>query len=96
MLTRYRKPPTGATILAIGASGTVGTALLDLAPHFGLKAIGTCSAANLPVLERLGAVAIDYRDGDFVTSVRHQTANRPGGLGVDMAFDAIGGARFGR
>jgi NADPH:quinone reductase-like Zn-dependent oxidoreductase len=37
----------------IGASGTVGTALLDLARHLGLKAIGTCSAANLPVLEPL-------------------------------------------
>jgi NADPH:quinone reductase and related Zn-dependent oxidoreductases len=37
----------GETILVIGASGTVGTAMLDLARHFGLKAIGTCSAANL-------------------------------------------------
>ena len=48
MLTRYRRLPPGATILVIGASGTVGTALLDLARHFGLKAIGACSAANMP------------------------------------------------
>jgi NADPH:quinone reductase-like Zn-dependent oxidoreductase len=48
MLTRYRRLPRGATILVIGASGTVGTALLDLARHLGLKAIGTCSAANVP------------------------------------------------
>src|ERR1700720_4818398 len=39
MLTRYRQLSPGATILAIGASGTVGTALLDLARHFGLNAI---------------------------------------------------------
>ena len=96
MLTRCRNLPPGATILVIGASGTVGTALLDLARHLGLKAIGTCSAANLPVLERFGAAAIDYRIGDFVASVRRQTADRPGGPGVDMVFDAIGGAHFGR
>src|ERR1700682_4411028 len=69
LLTRCRNLPSGATILVIGASGTVVTALLDLARHFGLKAIGTCSAANLPVIERYGAAAIDYRAGDFVTSV---------------------------
>ena len=93
MLTRYRELPSGGTILVIGASGTVGTALLDLARHLGLKAIGTCSAANLPVIERLGAAAIDYRAGDFVHSVRQLT---PGGTGVDIAFDAIGGAHFSR
>ncbi len=93
MLTRCRDLPSGATILVIGASGTVGTALLDLARHLGLKAIGTCSAANRAVVERFGAVAIDYRAGDFVIAVRQRT---PGGAGVDIAFDAIGGAHFGR
>jgi NADPH:quinone reductase-like Zn-dependent oxidoreductase len=93
MLTRCRNLPSGATILVIGASGTVGTALLDLARHLRLKAIGTCSAANVAVIERFGAAAIDYNAGDFVTSVRKLT---PGGAGVDIAFDAIGGAHFGR
>jgi NADPH:quinone reductase-like Zn-dependent oxidoreductase len=96
MLTRYRRLVPGATILVIGASGTVGTALLDLARHFGLKAIGTCSAAHLAVVERFGAAAIDYRAGDFVASVRKLTAGRMGGAGVDVAFDAIGGSHFGR
>src|ERR1700688_1332946 len=82
MLTRYRNLPPGATILVIGASGTVGTALLDLARHFGLKAIGTCSAANLATVERFGAAAIDYRAGDFVASVRVLTGN----AGVEAAF----------
>jgi NADPH:quinone reductase-like Zn-dependent oxidoreductase len=93
MLTRCRNLSSGATILVIGASGTVGTALLDLARHLGLKAIGTCSAANLPVIERFGATAIDYHAGDFVTSVRQLTA---GGVGVDIVFDAIGGGHFAR
>jgi NADPH:quinone reductase-like Zn-dependent oxidoreductase len=100
MLTRYRQLSPGATILAIGASGTVGTALLDLARHFGLNAIGTCSAANLAVVESFGAKAIDYRDGDFVEAVRKLTAAEPnahkGRAGVDAAFDAIGGAHFAR
>jgi NADPH:quinone reductase-like Zn-dependent oxidoreductase len=61
MLTRCRRLPPGATILVIGASGTVGTVLLDLARHLGLEAIGTCSAANAPAVERLGAVAIEAR-----------------------------------
>jgi NADPH:quinone reductase-like Zn-dependent oxidoreductase len=90
MLTRYHQFDSGATILAIGASGTVGTALLDLARHFGLNAIGTCSAANIPVVESFGAKAIDYRDGDFVDAVHKLTA------GVDAVFDAIGGAHFPR
>src|SRR3984885_4467468 len=93
MLTRYRHLPLGATILVIGASGTVGTALLDLARHLGLNAIGTCSAKNMSVLERFGATAIDYQAGDFVAAVRRLTANGPG---VDAAFDAIGGAHFTR
>jgi NADPH:quinone reductase-like Zn-dependent oxidoreductase len=93
MLTRCRTLPSGATILIVGASGTVGTALLDLARQLGLKAIGTSSAATLPVIEHFGATAIDYRAGDFVTSVRKLT---PGGGGVDIAFDAIGGSHFSR
>ena len=96
MLTRCQRLQPGATILVIGASGTVGTALLDLARHFGLQVIGTCSAANVPVVERFGAKAIDYRANDFVASVRRLTSGRKGGVGVEAAFDAIGGAHFSR
>ena len=96
MLTRYRRLPHGATVLVIGASGTVGTALLDLTRHVGLKTIGTCSAANVAMVESFGATAINYRAGDFVVVVRDLTAGRKGGVGVDAAFDAIGGAHFAR
>jgi NADPH:quinone reductase-like Zn-dependent oxidoreductase len=96
MLTRYRRLSRGATILVIGASGTVGTALLDLARHLGLKAIGTCSPANVAIVESFGATAINYRACDFVAAVRDLTARRKGGVGVDAAFDAIGGTHFAR
>jgi len=92
MLTRCAAVQRGATILVVGASGSVGTALLDLARHLGLKAIGTCSARNLGVVQNYGAEAIDYHTGDFVAEVRQAT----GGRGVDAAFDAIGGAHFSR
>jgi NADPH:quinone reductase-like Zn-dependent oxidoreductase len=96
MLTRIRPLAPGASILVIGASGTVGTALLDLARHFGLRAFGTCSAARVPLVESYGAAAIDYRVrvGDFTGVVRRMTASRHGGPGVDAVFDAMGGAHF--
>ena len=96
MLTRVAHLPPGATILVIGASGSVGTAFLDLARHLGLKAIGTCSARNIPAVETFSATAIDYRGGDFVATVHQLTAGRKGGAGVDAAFDAIGGGHFAR
>ena len=96
MLTRYRSLPRGATILVIGASGTVGTALLDLARYLGLRAIGTCSAANIPVVERFGATAVDYHKDDFVAAVHQLTGGQQESPGVDAVFDPIGGAHFAR
>ncbi|HEX3829367.1 MAG TPA: zinc-binding dehydrogenase [Sporichthyaceae bacterium] len=98
LLTRHRRLATGATVLVIGASGTVGTALLDLARHFGLAAVGTSSPANLAVVEGFGAKAIDYGAGDFVEAVRKVTADATGNnrAGVDVVLDAIGGAHFTR
>ncbi|WP_298190083.1 medium chain dehydrogenase/reductase family protein [Novosphingobium sp.] len=92
MLARAAAIQAGATVLVIGASGSVGTALLDLARVMKLRAIGTCSAANMGVVESYGAQAIDYRAGDFVEAVKRAT----GGRGVDAVFDAIGGAHFKR
>ncbi len=93
MLTRVATLRRGATILVNGASGSVGTAFLDLARHLGLKAIGTCSAEHTRLVEGYGAIALDYRAVDFVARVRQFSAERPAG-GVDAAFDAIGGAHF--
>jgi NADPH:quinone reductase-like Zn-dependent oxidoreductase len=96
MLTRYRPLKRGATVLVIGASGTVGTALLDLARHLGFKAVGTCSAQNMSMVEQFGATPVDYKHGDFVPTVLRITASHRGGAGADLAFDAIGGAHFRR
>jgi NADPH:quinone reductase-like Zn-dependent oxidoreductase len=48
----------------------VGTAVLELGRVAGLRLYGTCSARDRAAVERLGAVAIDYRSEDFVARVR--------------------------
>jgi NADPH:quinone reductase len=48
---------------------------------------GTCSDRDRAAVERLGAVAIDYRNEDFLTRVRELT-----GDGVDVVLDGLGGA----
>ncbi len=87
MLHRTAMAKSGDTVLVHGAAGRVGVALLELGALGGLRFIGTASARDRAVVERLGAVAIDYRNEDFLARVRQLP-----GRGVDVALDAIGGA----
>jgi NADPH:quinone reductase-like Zn-dependent oxidoreductase len=86
MLHRLAKVQSGETVLVHGAAGRVGTAVLELAALAGVRVYGTASARDRAAVERLGAVAIDYRNEDFVVRVRELT-----GQGVDVALDGIGG-----
>ena len=88
MLTRLRRFAPGECILIQGASGAVGTALLDLGRHFGLRMLGTCSPGKFDLVAGYGATPLDYHRGDIVARVRELT-----GDGVDGVFDAIGGHR---
>jgi NADPH:quinone reductase-like Zn-dependent oxidoreductase len=85
MLHRKARVQAGGTILVHGASGGVGTTLVQLALAAGIKVIGTASARNLDAVTALGATALDYR-GDVPAQVR---ALAPGG--VDAVFDHVGG-----
>jgi len=87
LLHRTAMAKSGETVLVHGAAGRVGTAVLELGAVAGLSLIGTCSDRDRAVVERLGAVAIDYRNEDFLARVRELT-----GDGVDVALDGIGGA----
>ena len=87
LLHRAAQAKRGETVLVHGAAGRVGTAVLELAALAGLRLYGTASARDHAAVERLGAVAIDYRTEDFLARVRELT-----GDGVDVALDAIGGA----
>jgi NADPH:quinone reductase len=87
MLHRSARVQSGETVLVHGAAGRVGTAALELGALSGLRLFGTCSARDRAAVERLGAVAIDYRNEDFLTRVRELTD----GEGVDVVLDGIGG-----
>jgi NADPH2:quinone reductase len=87
MLHRAARVRSGERLLMHGAAGRVGTAVLELGALAGLRLYGTASASDLAAVERLGAVAIDYRNEDFVARVRELT-----GDGVDVVLDGIGGA----
>jgi NADPH2:quinone reductase len=87
LLHRSAKATAGESVLVHGAAGRVGTALLELSALAGLRVYGTASARDRAVVERLGAVAIDYKAEDFLARVRQLTRD-----GVDIVLDPIGGA----
>jgi NADPH:quinone reductase-like Zn-dependent oxidoreductase len=86
MLHRVAKVKAGDKVLIIGASGGVGTALLQLGKLAGLKMFGTASSSKHKLLTELGVTPIDYHTQDFV-EVIHQA--EPSGL--DFVFDGMGG-----
>ncbi len=86
MLHRSAKVKPKQRVLIHGASGGVGTALLQLGRLAGLEMYGTCSTRAAEVVKELGAAPIDYRNSDFVQEIHRLT-----GDGVDAVFDGIGG-----
>lgn len=74
----------GDTLLVNGASGSVGTAAVQLAVARGVRVIGTGSAATHDFLRSLGAEPVAYGDG-MPERVRARAAD-----GVDLALDVAG------
>jgi NADPH:quinone reductase-like Zn-dependent oxidoreductase len=86
MLHRAAKVRLGQTVVVHGASGGVGTLLVQLARLAGAEVIGTASASKHAEVRALGAVPIDYRTEDVPRKVREISPD-----GVDAVFDHVGG-----
>lgn len=80
---------SGQTILIHAAAGGVGTLLVQLAKHKGLKVIGTASnEQKLQLIADLGAdFAINYSEPDWTDEVLKATDDK----GVDWLIEMVGG-----
>jgi len=77
----------GERVLINGASGSVGSACVQLAKHFGAEVTGVCSASNVDLVRDIGADrVIDYNAEDFVEE----------GPQYDMVVDTVGTAPWSR
>jgi NADPH:quinone reductase-like Zn-dependent oxidoreductase len=85
-MLRRAKVRAGQTILVHGANGGVGTVLVQLGRHLGLRVIGTANPRHHDTLRALGAEPLDYRDPALAARVRELS---PGG--VAAVFDPVAG-----
>jgi len=77
----------GRRILIYGASGSIGTAAVQLARHFGAHVTAVCGTKNVDLVRSLGAdEVIDYMQEDFTKN----------GMTYDVVFDAVGKHSFRR
>ena len=84
---RKAKIKPGDAVLVIGASGGVGSAMVQLAKHFGAQVTGVTSTNNLALVASLGADrVIDYTREDF--TARGET--------YDIVVDTVGKTPFAR
>jgi len=77
--------PAGATVLVTGAGGGVGSAALQIARAFGLRAVGVASEGKKDFVESLGAVHVPSGP-DLAARVRAVAPD-----GVDGVYDLVGG-----
>jgi len=73
----------GERLLVLGASGTVGSAMVQIAKYYGAHVTGVCSAKNADLVKQLGAdEVIDYKTTNIFTA----------GQTYDLICDTVGTA----
>lgn len=78
---------SGERVLVNGASGAVGSAVVQIARHLGAHVTAVCSGANADMVRSLGAQrVIDYTKEDFAAS----------GESWDVIVDTVGTAPYAR
>ncbi|RMG22292.1 MAG: NAD(P)-dependent alcohol dehydrogenase, partial [Methanobacteriota archaeon] len=76
----------GDEILINGASGSLGTAAVQISKYLGAQVTGVCGSANQEMVQELGAQkTIDYTKADYTRMDHH----------YDIIFDTIGKSSFG-
>jgi NADPH:quinone reductase-like Zn-dependent oxidoreductase len=81
---RLAKIKAGEKALIIGASGGIGTALLQLGQLAGLKMYAMASRSKHPILVEYGATPIEYQTQDFVQVIRRAEPE-----GLDVILDGM-------
>jgi NADPH2:quinone reductase len=87
MLHRKAQIKSGQAIVVHGANGGVGTILVQLALHAGVRVIGLASLRHHATLKEQGVEPIDYNDSNWAQHIRELAPD-----GVDAVFDNVGGA----
>ncbi len=78
----------GEILLIHGGTSGIGTSAIQLARVFGVSVVATAgSVEKCRAIENLDAIAINYREQDFVAVIKELTA----GQGVNVILDMVGG-----